>query len=177
MSTSMPQYQPYPYQPSPQPPTMHWAIVLLLSIVTLGFFAFFWAYRQAAFARKIDPANPKTKLATFQVLVSFTLMLFSFALGFINAWTVMRGGEGTDLHNVINMVHMFQFLTFTIASFAVRDAIKVCYGIKTNGVLTFFFNIFYLQHYLTQIERLRIPYQAPMQNPGQPGAPAMQGGR
>jgi hypothetical protein len=177
MSTYMPNYQPMPSTQAPQPPAMHWGVVLALSVVTIGLFSFFWAYKQASFARKIDPLNPATRRATFQVLVSLMLMLFSILLGVISAWTVMRGGQPTDLTVVTNMIHMFQFLTFTVAIFTIRTAVTACYGVRLNPILTFFFNVFYLQYHLTQIARFQLPYTAPAVDSGQPGSPVMQSGR
>jgi hypothetical protein len=45
-------------QPEPiveiKPPALHWALVLLLDLVTVGCFDIYWCFVQARFARRID---------------------------------------------------------------------------------------------------------------------------
>ena len=161
MATSMP----YPAQANdrqtPQPPTLHWAIVLVLDLVTFTLFGYYWAFRQASFVRKIDSTNPQSKRATMQVLVSLALALFAGLMNAMNTMTISRGGVGTDLSTVMNMVHLFQFALFTVASVVVRNALVARFGVKMNLALTIFFNIFYVQYHLTRIAKLQLPLIAP----------------
>ena len=45
------------FSKAPDPPGLHWAIVLVLSVVTLGFFADVWFIVQAVWVKKFDPAS------------------------------------------------------------------------------------------------------------------------
>ncbi len=157
MSISMP----YPAQAKDrqglQPPTLHWAIVLVLSVFTFSLFGFFWAFRQALFVKKIDPTNPKSKLAVLEVGASFALALFSGLIGGFTAMTVARGGAVTDLSTVVNILHLFQWVCFTVASVLVRNSLVARYGVKMNLVLTWLFNIFYVQYHMTQIAKMQLP--------------------
>ena len=42
---------------APIPRTLHWAVLLLLNILTVGIFANIWCFVQANFARKIDEGS------------------------------------------------------------------------------------------------------------------------
>jgi hypothetical protein len=161
MSTSMPYPFPANQRPEPQPPTMHWAIVLLLTIVTFSLFGFFWAFRQALFIKKIDPTNPKSRVAVLEVGASFALAMFSGIIGAVSAMTVARGGVPADLGVVLNIVHTFQWVFFAVASLLVRNALVACYGVKMNQFLTVLFSIFYVQHHMTRIAKLQIPRVSP----------------
>ena len=43
------------------PPSMHWALVLVISIFC-GFFALVWVFIQASFVKKLDPNNKSTMM-------------------------------------------------------------------------------------------------------------------
>jgi hypothetical protein len=45
------------FEKVPPPPRLHWVIVLVLSVVTLGFFADVWFIVQAVWVKKFDPAS------------------------------------------------------------------------------------------------------------------------
>ena len=162
MSTSMP----YQFQanntPSTQPPTMHWAIVLGLDVITLSLFGYYWAYRQAAFIKKVDAANPKANVPVLEVLASLALALFSGLMGVMTTMTVARGGEATNLGGVMNICHLFQFVFFTVASVLVQKSLVARYGVKMNLLLTIFFNIFYVQYHMTRIAKLQLPLLPPV---------------
>ena len=136
---------------SPNPPSLHWAIVLLLDIVTLGLFGFFWMFRQARFARKIDPTNR----AVFQILLSVALFLCSFLLSGIVALTVARGGQPTDLGTVMNMLRFFQILMVITAYMQIRKSLNMRYGIQLNPLLTVIFNVLYVQYHLSKLAKNR----------------------
>ena len=135
----------------PQPPSLHWAIVLVLSIVTLGIFAFVWAYRQASFVKKIDGKNN----ATLLIAASGLLFLFANLMSFVNAMTIARGGQATHFGPLGTVLGMFELLFFFSAFFQMQKSITARYGVPLNGVLTFLFNVYYLQYHLTRIASAR----------------------
>jgi len=139
---------------------MHWAIVLVLTVLTFSLFGFFWAFRQALFVKKIDPTNPKSRIAVLEVAGSLALALFSGFIGAFSAMTAARGGNVTDLSTVLNILHTFQWVFFVVASTLVRNALVARYGIKMNLLLTWVFSIFYVQHHMTQIAKLQLPLLA-----------------
>lgn len=133
----------------PKPPTLHWAIVLILSVVTLGLFGFYWSIRQARFARRIDPTNR----AIFQILLSATLFVFQILIAAVVALTVARGGASTDLSSVMNIMRLFEGLMVFTAYWQIRATLMRHYGIKLNGILTLIFNVYYIQYHLSQLAK------------------------
>jgi hypothetical protein len=158
--TAMSNSLPVNVRQTPQPPSLHWAIVLVLSILTFGLFSFFWAFRQALFAKKIDPKN----MAPLQVAASFALVLFSFLLGFVNALTVSRGGEASSLGSTGLVVSLFQLFMFISAALQIRKTLTAYYGIRMNAFLTMLFNVYYVQFHMSQIVKIQLP------GPGQQGS-------
>jgi hypothetical protein len=134
---------------SPTPPSLHWAIVLLLDVLTLGLFGFFWMFRQAQFARKIDPTNR----AVFQILLSVVLFLVSFLLASMVTLTVARGGQPADLGSVMNMLRFFQILMVITAYLQIRKSLHMRYGIQLNPLLTVIFNVLYVQYHLSKLAK------------------------
>ena len=49
-------------QSLPRPPSIHWILLLILSIITLGLFAIIWSLVQANWARRVDPTNKSLRL-------------------------------------------------------------------------------------------------------------------
>jgi hypothetical protein len=132
---------------SPKPPSLHWALVLLLTIVTFGLFGLVWMYIQARFARQLDPANR----APFQVLVCALLVVVQIVFGVVVAVTIVRGGQGTDLSAVMTMLRMFEFILIMTAYWQIRATLTKHYGVELNGVLTVLFNVYYVQYHLSKL--------------------------
>lgn len=137
------------FSTSPRPPSLHWAIVLALTVVTLGLFGFAWMIVQARFARKIDPANR----SLFQILVSAMFFLVSILLSLVVTITVARGGQGTDISSPLTLLRSFQFLLVVTAYLQIRKALTQHYGIKLNGFLAAIFNVYYIQYHLTKLAK------------------------
>lgn len=137
----------YNHGKAPVPPSLHWAIVLVLSLVTFGLFGFFWMFRQAWFARKLNPDNR----AVLFFAIAFLLALFSTLLRTVVAITVARGGEATDLGTVGMVLWMFQVFAIISGFLQIRETLMAYYGVRLNAALTVVFNVFYIQHHLTQL--------------------------
>ena len=134
---------------TPRPPSLHWAIVLGLSIVTLNLFGLIWMIRQAVFVRKIDPPNR----AAYQLMVSLLFQVVLALFSAMNAITLAKTGQGTDLGIVTNLMQGVSFVLFITAAFQIRAALMKYYGIKLNNFLTFFFNTYYFQYHLSKIAK------------------------
>jgi hypothetical protein len=137
----------------PKPPSLHWVIVLVLSIVTFGLFACLWMFRQARFARKIDPSNK----APLQIAASFALVLFSILLNVVNALTVARGGVSGNLGITGTVISFFTLFMLISAYLEIRKTLTRQYGIQMSAVLTVIFNVYYVQYHLSRIVRLQDP--------------------
>ena len=134
----------------PPPPGLHWALVLLLAVVTCGIFSIIWLFVQANWARKIDPRNK----ALYLLLV---YLAGAFTAGGLNAFAEARGAEGPALFaGVINLAGI---VCLIVGYFRIKDAMEAIFGgaplyLQMSGVLTFLFNVFYIQYHLTRISEL-----------------------
>ena len=139
--------------PGAVPPMLHWGAVLLLAIVTFGLFGLIWLFIQSSFIKRIDPRS--SARALFIVVV--VLELVYVGILFI---AVAGGGRGEDLE-FASMVGLFVMpvngILALVAFFQMRRSMLNYYnmaepiGLRLSGVMTFFFNIYYLQHQFTRI--------------------------
>ena len=125
---------------TPKPPSLHWAIVLLLAIVTWGLFALVWMFVQAVWVKRID-AKPKA------------LYLLAGGVAFLLAVGFMLGITGVESDGLGLLAQFVWMITVLVAYFDMRAAIEVRFGIELSGLLTFFFNVIYLQYHLRLIAK------------------------
>ncbi len=132
----------------PAPPSLHWALVLLLSIVTCGIFLWIWALVEANWVRKVQPTSKGMVLWSFTILLSLIeVVLAAFPDDTAKAVAIVLRLGGAIL--------------WIIGTFSMKSSIEEHYntaeplGLELNGVLTFFFNVFYFQYHFTKINELR----------------------
>lgn len=149
-----PQWQGQPVQAAwgaggqwPAPPDMHWAAVLLLSMVTCGIFGLVWFYKQAAFVKRLDPRNQAIQFFFGYIAVLFASILISFM------------GRLTTLL-IINFLLPWAALALLLAAvFSMRTVLQRHYntveniGLRLGPVMTFFFNMLYFQYHFSRINR------------------------
>ena len=115
----------------PKPPSLHWAIVLLLAIVTLGLFSIVWMFVQALWVKRFD-AKPK---AIRVLAVGIPVV---FALAFVNEFA-LGANEFVDL-----LGRLVGAATILVAYFDMRAAIETQFKVNLSGAMTFFFSVLYL---------------------------------
>jgi hypothetical protein len=125
--------------PDTNPPTLHWALVLGLAIITCGLFTPIWGIRQGVWARKVDPSN---KSLVFYVLYFVALVL---AL-------VMDGSR--DLAAVAGLFRLGAVVLFQAGSFSVKSALESRTGISLSGAMTFFFGPIYHEYHFNQLDEM-----------------------
>jgi hypothetical protein len=150
---------------APKPPSLHWAIVLGLSIVTLNLFGVVWMLRQALFARQLDPPNR----AVYQLALNLVLQLFVFVLSFLNGFYTAKTGQPLGVGSVTNLMQGFAVIMYITAAFQIRATLMKHYGIKLNAALTFFFNTYYFQYHLSKIAHSQLTPFAPPSSSAQAG--------
>jgi hypothetical protein len=147
-----PQAAPMPRAGSPEPPNMHWAVILILSWVTGGLAALIWVFKQAAFVKKLDPASKAVVL----LAVSLIAMVGQLALAF----TMFNSRSMSDIAAVSGIMMLLNLVVAVvglIAVFGMRKSIVRYYntvepiGLQLSGVMTFFFSILYFQYHFSRI--------------------------
>ncbi len=136
----------------PDPPEMHWALVLLLGIVTCGIFLIVWAFRQAAYAKKLDPSNRSTLYYVFYAVCFSVEILLTIA-------NAVQPNDSVDI--LARVVQLGGVVCLLVGAFALRDTLERHFqseepvGLRLSGVITFFFNTLYFQYHLSRIANWR----------------------
>jgi hypothetical protein len=131
----------------PVPPDFHWGLVLLLSVITCSLFGWAWLIVEAAYIRKID----KESNGILWSVLSFVLVFLSW---FTNGISHAMDGQPSPWSGVFLFAALILYL---VAIFQMRSDLEDYYNIgepinlKVNGVMTFFFAIFYFQHHFSRI--------------------------
>lgn len=132
----------------PVPPDFHWALVLLLGIVTCGLFIWAWWFVEAAFVRKLKPSSKGLLL----IILSFVSYLIgSFLRGYLRATGSL---EMTPVGLLFSFCGLVLLL---VAAFQMNSDMEEYYNsvepinLRLSGVMTFFFAVFYFQHHFSRI--------------------------
>ncbi len=141
--------QALPMQGNPiVPPDFHWGLVLLIGVFTCGLFFSAWMIVEAVYVRKIKPDSKGLMFVIIAVAGSY---LGGFANGFISA---INHTNPQPLGHLITIVFAIIFL---VAAFQMRSELEEYYNttepinLQLNGVMTFFFALFYFQHHFSRI--------------------------
>ena len=127
----------------PMPPSMHWALVLVLSIVTCGIFGIAWLFIQAGFVKKIDPQSKAMPM--FLGYIAIILLSSVFLRGSMMALTLLP------------LIQLGAMVLFWIGAFGMRKSLVTYYnsvencGLRLGPIMTFFFSVLYFQYHLARI--------------------------
>lgn len=130
--------------PYPLPPSLHWGIVVLLSVLTCGLFGSVWLIVQAIWVKKVQPSS--TSVVT--LCVSYALFFAAGALGAFPEESVKTIGLIANLGGLVLSI----FACFSMRS-SIEDHFNAAerLGLQLSGIMTFFFNVYYFQYHFTRI--------------------------
>ena len=134
----------------PLPPNLHWAVLLILEIVTRQLFNLAWALVQANWARKLIKNNKPL------VLVA---MYPAGMIAGIAATAVGAGGNTDAVLIAAGLCILGGLIAYIIGILSIRSAMEEYYnsteniGLSLSGVMTFFFSAVYLQYHINRIAR------------------------
>ena len=138
----------------PPPPNLHWGICVLLGVVTCGVFGWIWAFVQAAWVKKVDPKS--------KALIYYAVSIGLFTLMFANAFFQgLSGGAGDSASTLFLIGRLGGGIMWLVSAFHMRSSIEEHFnsqepiGLSLNGVMTFFFSIYYFQYHFTQINEMK----------------------
>ncbi|MET3177193.1 UNVERIFIED_ORG: hypothetical protein ABIC43_000332 [Variovorax guangxiensis] len=130
------------------PPKLHWALVLLFTVLTFGIFAVVWQFFQSMWVRRsIDPQSN----ATLYLIGSVALAIVGSVL---EAASVLSNAPGLDL-----LLQVLSYVLFFCGYYSMRRSMIDHYnnvesiGLTLSGVMTFFFSMLYLQYHMTRIAK------------------------
>lgn len=136
------------------PPSLHWLLVLILSALTLGVFSWIWSLRQAGFVKRIDRGSSALILMVFAVIGQIGTDFF-----YILAMATNNSEDRLGLLAIETVIYVVSTIFFLVAVFQMRRSLLNYYnlaepiGLRLSGVMTFFFNIVYLQYHFSRIAK------------------------
>jgi GYF domain 2/Domain of unknown function (DUF4234) len=141
-------------QQYPSPPSLHWGIVVLLGVLTCGLFGWVWAFVEAAWVKKVDPESK----ALLYYGISVGLLVLMFGAGFAEG---LAGRPGAAYSPIFMICRLAGGIMWLVAAFNMRTSIedhftsKEPIGLSLNGVMTFFFSVYYFQYHFTRINEMK----------------------
>ncbi|HZY74461.1 MAG TPA: DUF4339 domain-containing protein [Edaphobacter sp.] len=152
---------PYAYSPPagipyPDPPNLHWGLVLLFTILTCGLFAVAWDFVEVLWVRKVQP---DTKAMTYFVIYA-VLWLLNLGNSAGNISVGMHGGSphASPLAGLISLAAVVLLIVFR---FSMRNSLERHFngpeplGLRLGGVMTFFFGGLYFQYHFNRINEMK----------------------
>lgn len=151
-------YPPQPYAANatvyPDPPNLHWVLVLIIGIFTCGLFGTIWNFVQAAWMRRVNPrSNALILYVVYAVLGyggSFLRFFLMTASGFHHNYMWVGAPAG-----------LISFIVLEFGFFDMRRSMEEHFngpepiGLSLSPVMTFFFGPLYFQYHMTRINELK----------------------
>lgn len=132
----------------PAPPSLHWGLVLLFTIFTLGIFAIIWPFIQAKWVRRIDTQSRASLLLGLAMGCS----IIGYILYFAGVAAMATGGGAmVGLGGLLLLAYWVLYLVayFSMAGSMRRQLASRELPLEIGGVTLFFFTMYYLQGQLS----------------------------
>jgi hypothetical protein len=128
------------------PPNLHWALVLLFTLLTCGLFSAVWNLVQAEWMKKVDPQSKALGYYLGAIGTLAVAVVLSFQVAH-------RHGPNTGA-GVMNLVY---FALLIVGRFSMKASLEQYYntvepiGLSLSGVMVFFFGDIYFQYKFNEI--------------------------
>lgn len=138
----------------PDPPNLHWALVLVIAIFTCGLFLVVWEFVQAAWMRKV---NARSNAIFFYI--GYTVV--SYGGAFARFGLMAASGFHNQMMGLAIPVWLLSWLLVELAFFDMRRSMEEHFngpepiGLSLSPVMTFFFGPFYFQYHFTRINEMK----------------------
>jgi len=155
----------------PPPPSLHWGICLLLTIITCGLFSWVWLFVQSAWVKKVQPDSKAMLYFGVALGVDILAIVFAIALG-------VSFGRQPDVAGYLSLMRLAQFgahIVLIVGCFNLKSSIEEHFnsaepiGLHLSGVITFIMSFFVLGHVYFQYHFTRINEMKQRQMTGYPG--------
>lgn len=136
----------------PAPPSLHWLLVMLLTIVTFGLFGLIWPFVQSTWVRKVDDESHAT------LMLAVAMGCFVIGYGLIIAPSG-SGHHASPAAAALGVVLILAYwVLFVSAYFSMARSLEDRFSrgtpaVHIGGVTLFFFNMYYLQGQLRWLAR------------------------
>lgn len=171
-SAGYPPYAAYPAAAAngfPDPPNLHWALVLLIGFFTCGVFFAVWDIVQAVWMRKVVPQSKALFYYIAEIIVGYVgnflrVMFFGLAGGLHRAYGGYGAygpafGLGLGVSGLL--LGTAVLVLIILARFDMKASIEQHYntaepiGLQLGPVMTFFFGSLYFQYHFSRINEMK----------------------
>jgi hypothetical protein len=142
----------------PDPPNLHWALVLVIGIFTCGLFCTVWDFVQSAWMRRVNPRSN----ALFLYIAEFAFSLITTVVRMSLAFAGITAHRVPHQHWPVTLgIFLITITLLELARFDMRRSMEEHYngpepiGLSLSGVMTFFFGVYYFQYHMTRINELK----------------------
>jgi hypothetical protein len=138
----------------PDPPNLHWALVLLFGVISCGLFLYAWDLVQAAWMKKISPQS--RAIYYYAICAGLLLVIVSWSTAVSAVYGRHHASPAAALLPLCNLLNFVirQFGKFSLkASLEEHFTTEEPMGLLLNGIMTFFFGGIYFQYHLNDIVR------------------------
>ncbi|MCL4783696.1 MAG: DUF4339 domain-containing protein [Bryobacterales bacterium] len=146
---------------APLPPNLHWGLVLLLTLVSCGFFGAIWMLMQGWWLKQLRPGNRSIWLlsASFGVGYAGTLLISAVSPFLDPAFqkSELSAIPALILGGILLLVAIAALALYFIAELAMRREMLDYFntveniGLRLNPVLTLLVGMYYLQYHMSRI--------------------------
>jgi hypothetical protein len=142
----------------PDPPNLHWGIVLLLTVVTCGLFAVVWSIVLASWMKKVQPESRALYWYIGQIAVAVLGVFAGIGIGVGIGMHTLDRSAATGLQTLIRLA---SFVMAIIGAFSMKASMEEHFnvaepmGLSLSGVMTFFFGCLYFQYHFNDIVKIK----------------------
>jgi hypothetical protein len=146
----------YAASPYPDPPNLHWALVLILAIFTCGLFAIIWDFVQVLWMKRIEPQSRAFPYFIAYAVLSFLRGGLSMRAGLFAMHTGHR--HFSPLAVLISIALLVLLILYR---FSMRDSLERHFnsvdpvGLRLGPIMTFFFGGLYFQYHFNRINAMK----------------------
>jgi hypothetical protein len=132
----------------PDPPNLHWGLVLLFSLLSCGLFSAAWNLVQAAWMKKVAPQSTALYYYVAGICVLAAIFFASFEAAYAHS-----------SHSILGAMNLVYGILTLIGRFSLRSSLEQYYnsvepmGLSLGAVMTFFFGDIYFQYHFNDIMR------------------------
>lgn len=140
----------------PDPPNLHWGLVLLFTVLTCGLFAVVWDFVEVLWVKKVQPDAK----AMMYFIIYAILWVCNLGNSFGNIGVLMHGRAR---HNSLlaDLISLAALVFLIVFRFSMRDSLErhfngpEPFGLRLGGVMTFFFGGLYFQYHFNRINGIK----------------------
>jgi len=142
--------------PYPDPPNLHWVLVLIIAICTCGVFAIIWDFVQVLWMRRIQP---QTKALPY--FIGYAVLSFLNAGTSIGMSAAIMAGQNGHRPFFSYLMSIAAFVLVILYRFSMKNSLEQHYntaepiGLRLGPIMTFFFGGLYFQYHFNRINEMK----------------------